>query len=811
MGALRFLNNLKLSFKIGGGFVVVLLLSLAIGAMGIFSIFQLSEQTKITQSTTDLTQQLQAASSAGQAFLRDLDPDKGAKASEEIAQLTADVKHTIQTMQANGRITTDFEETLAQAEALNQQFESVLESVNVQQSALNELLATSDDLVFAGDTVQLEVTRTMRIADQMDKDANAELLEADKAGRIVAELQKLALTLQNDFQLAYNSSNDELMSNVVINAAKAGKEIEKLQGITLQHLDSSIVDKLAEINNALIQQMQEMMETDDFTKIYTLRADIRDSISQLNKTTRFVTGLTYRSIDDARGLQEEASQRRDQLEKIANSANNLSRYALATTNQVLGYLRPGSGIKAEAVDAQMAGLMEEAKNFAARASDMGKIGEEGARMVDYITSARANFATMAEATANKDAQLTAFIAQSAKVQSGIGTIASDEAKKVAAQSDVAMMTIATTVGICVLIGAALAIALSIAITVPTKRLNSIMARLADGDLDVEVKGTQRKDEIGEMSRTVQVFRDNALERLALRREQEEAQQQNLKKQQQVESLIADFREKSQMLLNAVNTSMQEMGSTANAMADTARATTEETTMAQSSSNEAASNVQMVSSAAEELSSSIEEIARQVSAATNVVQKATDGAHQSNARITELATATNKIGEVITLIQAIAEQTNLLALNATIEAARAGEAGKGFAVVAAEVKELANQTSKATEEISGQISAIQSSTGEAVDTISGITQTMDEVSQYTNAIATAVEQQGAATTEISRNVQEAAAGSANVNQNMSRVAESVQQTSAASSQVLSSSAEVIEKAEQLRHEVDEFLSAVAKAG
>ncbi|MDX5592328.1 HAMP domain-containing methyl-accepting chemotaxis protein [Pseudovibrio sp. SPO723] len=811
MGALSFLNNLKLSVKIGGGFFVVLLLSLAIGAMGIFSIFQLSKQTEITSATTGLTQQLQAASSAREAFLRDLDPEKGDIAAAAIAKLGEDVGAAIAKMEAADRDTAEFAETLTLVQDFSSTFDEVRGSIKLQQGALDDMITTTADLLFAGDSVQGQVTQIMRIADNMANEANAELVQADKAGRIVADLQKLGLTLQNEFQMAYNSSNEQLMANVRINAANAGEQIEKLKSISLQHLDRETVDKLAEVNSNLIAQLTEMDGTEDFTKIYTLRSDIRTSIKTLNDMTRFVTGLAYRSIDDARLVQEEASQRRANLEQFSEAANKLSKHALNTSNQTLDFIRPGSEKTAKQVDDQFAWLLEEAQAFSSRVADLDGINQDAAVMVELIASAQAIFNTMANATDNLAAQLTTLSAESTAVQNAIGAFAASEAAKVSAESEVAMVTIATTLGVCVLIGAILAIALSIAITAPTNRLNGIMARLADGDLDVEVTGTNRKDEIGEMSRTVQVFRDNALERLALRREQEQAQAENLEKQQEVERLIANFRDTSQSLLNSVNSSMSQMVTTANAMSETAQATADETTMARDSSNEAASNVQMVSSAAEELSSSIEEIARQLSAASEVVSKATHGAHQSNQRITELASATTKIGEVVGLIQAIAEQTNLLALNATIEAARAGEAGKGFAVVAAEVKELANQTSKATEEISAQISAIQSSTDEAVETISGITQTMDEVSQYTSAIATAVEQQGAATTEISRNVQEAATGSANVNQNISRVADSVQQTSAASSQVLSSSSEVIQKSEELRNEVDQFLSAVAKTG
>jgi methyl-accepting chemotaxis protein len=348
------------------------------------------------------------------------------------------------------------------------------------------------------------------------------------------------------------------------------------------------------------------------------------------------------------------------------------------------------------------------------------------------------------------------------------------------------------------------------ITRPLHGLVGRMRQLREGDTGSAVPGIERGDEIGEMAEAVEAFREAAIEREAMAGAQEQEQAAKLRRQQRIDQLIARFRDVIAGLLQQAEASNTTFSRAAETLSHNAASTSERTTTASGASQEASENVQSVASAAEELAASIAEISRQVGQTTQVVTDATTSAQDANLKVSGLAAAAHKIGEVVVLIQAIAEQTNLLALNATIEAARAGEAGKGFAVVAAEVKELANQTSKATEEIGAQITAIQNETGEAVEVIGVIARTMQDVNGYTSAIAAAVEEQGAATGEISRNVQHAAHGTKTVADNLAELLGTAEQSTASASEVLDASRSVTETSQRLKSEFEAFLQEVSAA-
>lgn len=346
------------------------------------------------------------------------------------------------------------------------------------------------------------------------------------------------------------------------------------------------------------------------------------------------------------------------------------------------------------------------------------------------------------------------------------------------------------------------------IVIPISNLTISINRLSGGDVETEIDDQDRLDEIGGMAKSIEKFRLSAIAQLSLEAEKEHNNKLALDRQTYNNKLIEEFRAVVSSGLENVTSNSSDMKATADALSDMSHAASEQAKTASSASEEASTNVSTVASAAEELSSSISEITRQIDQTNSIVQKASDTTEVTNNQIISLARKSQSIGDVVSLIQGIAEQTNLLALNATIEAARAGEMGKGFAVVASEVKSLANQTAKATEEISLQVTDIQSSTSEAVKGITEISEIMKDVNNFTNTVSTSVAEQNKATVEISENIASASYGTQEMASNMVGISASISDTSTSATNVADISNQMSVQIGDLNNSIDEFLSKIS---
>jgi methyl-accepting chemotaxis protein len=649
-------------------------------------------------------------------------------------------------------------------------------------------------------------------ANQLISNSSVDRLSADAAFRreIVDDLHAAHLDLQRaqlavrDMRLADTSA-----------AIKAAYALAQQQQTALAgHIDAALrlvdrsenrerMQKVLELNDAYGQAIADLFAaSEDFSVLLDKRHDV---------TVAFTDGLEKMLGSAAlAGLanRQEVERALRTIETKIEAAHGAS-WRYATRHEPA---------QAQVVVTRNAEIID----LLARARDL--VGDQA--LVNGIDSLRGLAATLAKLHQDISANITLRTSIGAKRAVPISreadeilTKAGEMARRLSVASDARARSERTTAGrlgiglgfvvVLILIGATVFSMLNIAR--PVRRIGEVLFAIAKGNKAIDIPYSNRGDEVGDNARAAVTFKDNLLriERMEAEKQQSEAERR-ARRREEMQRLADAFHSAVGQIVDTVSSAATGLEAAARTLTQTAESTQTLSTAVSSASGEALTNVNSVASAAEELAASVSEIGRQVHESSRIAKEAVTQAAETDVRVAALSEAAGRIGDVVKLITTIAEQTNLLALNATIEAARAGAAGKGFAVVAQEVKALAAQTAKATDEIGTQISAMQGATQDSVAAIRAIGGTIDRVAEIAAAIAAAVEEQGAATREIASSVQQAAKGSAEVTETIVSVSRGATETGTASAQVLGSARALASESNHLKLEVEKFLANVRAA-
>ena len=807
---LKQIVDLKFGYKVAGGFVAILLLTAVVGSVGLISTGNLSGRFEIADMSAQVAKQLQATSVRQETYLSQPSDAAASEARTEIAKLQQSLGTLNTSVSADPASIDQVSAAIAAVDQFGTTFDEVVNLTKQQAERLATLTASTARLSELANTIHDAVAEEERNSGSIAVQAYSDLDDAYKMLRAVFAIQEEIGAIELMYLSGSGNLEGEALEkakNIVSGVFTSAKQLgySKINGI-----DSKDLKALTKQARTLRKSIDALGGELGFSEAYSARLAVGTAIKDTTDLTRTIRAQTQPAVNKAKSAATNATTRLSSIGAISDDTVLLNKLALETRAETLNLFGNFGEADPTPVTEKIAALVELEKKFAPHASVLPSAKEAIGSIVISVVSFDRAFKEMLEAKTSLEAGQTKLAQLTGSLSDQIAAISDNQSAAASAAAQRSQVQIGVALVLAILGGIGLVVVLNQGITKPIRNLTGVMNRLAEGDNEVQIDGIDRGDEVGDMSRTVQVFKDNAVERAQLQWQNAQDESVREKRQQTIDSLISSFRATAGEALGTVEATAQSLDDTAHALTEIARDSTGYASSTCSSSDEATSNVQTVASAAEELAASIGEISRQVAQTTDIVERATIGTQETNRKVESLAEAATKIGEVVTLIQAIAEQTNLLALNATIEAARAGEAGKGFAVVASEVKELATQTSKATEEISSQISEIQGATRESAQAISEITETMNEVNKFTSSIASAVQQQGQATSEISQNVQRAAEGTTAVSSSMSQLSSAVDQTSASAEMVLTASSELTEKTDQLKTEVEMFLKDVAAA-